>query len=89
MEVPPIVKKGNYKYCIVPCCKSTTAKTPDKLFFSVPKDAHARKRWCQVMKRDEIKNKKLASTSSLHCCEDHFSVSLNYFFYFVLLMRSL
>lgn len=69
------IKNLTYKYCLVPKCKNTTVTAPEKLFFSVPRDEHVREKWCQVMKRDKQKNVKLSSTSPLHCCEDHFSVS--------------
>ena len=68
-------KKQTYKYCIVPCCRNTTANTSGKLFFSVPKNAAKRKAWTTAMKRDEKLNKELSSVSTLWCCEDHFSVS--------------
>lgn len=60
----------SYKYCVVPKCKSTSSSTPDKLFFHVPTDKKARKKWCSVMKRDP-----LSSKSTHYCCEDHFDVS--------------
>ncbi|CAL1267712.1 unnamed protein product [Larinioides sclopetarius] len=65
-------RKGTYKYCIVPCCISSTAKTPEKIFFNVPRDSVRRKAWTNAMKRDEKLNKELSSTTPLWCCEDHF-----------------
>ncbi|KAL0808566.1 hypothetical protein ABMA28_013010 [Loxostege sticticalis] len=61
-----------YKYCIVPKCTNTTARTPEKLFFRVPSDAKIRKKWCKVMKRDD--KTPLSAKTSLYCCEDHFDL---------------
>jgi len=63
-----------YKYCIVPCCTSTTANTKGKIFFHVPKDAVKRKTWTDAMKRDDKLNPPFSPTSTLWCCEDHFSL---------------
>ena len=68
-----------YKYCIVPCCTSSTTNTPEKVFLSVPKDPVKRKAWVNAMKRDERDNKHLSSTSTVYCCEDHFVISKIYF----------
>lgn len=79
-------KKPSYKYCIVPCCTSSTSNTSEKLFFHVPKDPVKRKAWTYAMKRDEKLNEELSSKSTLWCCEDHFSVSkylFNSFLYYV------
>lgn len=65
-----------YKYCIVPLCTSTTSSTPDKLFFLVPKNKEMRKKWCEVMNRDEPKYPELSSKTALYCCENHFDVSI-------------
>jgi hypothetical protein len=46
----------------------------------VPKGAK-RNIWLKAMRRDEKKNKKLSATTSLWCCEDHFTVSNIYKFY--------
>ncbi len=72
-------KKTPYRYCLVPCCTNTTSNTTDKLFFGVPRGQN-RNRWLKAMKRDEKKNKKLSATTSLWCCEDHFTVSNIYIF---------
>lgn len=69
----PKVKPKNYKYCIVPKCTNTTIKTPDKYFFDVPRQEKLRKKWCQIMRRDD--KVPLSSKSVQHCCEDHFDVS--------------
>ncbi|XP_038222773.1 uncharacterized protein LOC119840294 [Zerene cesonia] len=64
-----IKKKHSYKYCIVPTCRSTTFKCPNKLFFHVPNNPVRRRQWCEVMKRDLIGPK-----STNYVCEDHFDV---------------
>lgn len=73
--------KVPFKYCLVPCCTSTTVNTPGKLFFCVPYDKVKRKAWTVAMKRDEKKNPALSTKTTHWCCEDHFSVS----YYFILL----
>ena len=62
-------------YCIVPMCKNTTISTPNKMFFNVPRNEEIRRKWCKIMKRDEVKNPKLSATTPLFCCEDYFIVS--------------
>lgn len=71
-------KGKSYKYCIVPKCRNTTLKTPNKLFFLVPKNAILRKKWCRIMRRND--QVPLSSSTSLFCCEDHFNVSTNLLF---------
>ncbi|CAK1601557.1 unnamed protein product [Parnassius mnemosyne] len=58
------------KYCIVPLCTNSSEKTPDKLFFNVPKKDEIRKKWLKATRRTDP----LKVTSSIHCCEDHFDV---------------
>ena len=61
-----------YKCCAVPQCKSTTIKTPEKLFIHVPRTKTMRKMWLQLARRDPA----LVSTlSKMYYCEDHFDVS--------------
>ncbi|KAF5296098.1 hypothetical protein FQA39_LY02732 [Lamprigera yunnana] len=67
-------KRQFYKYCLVPMCINTSVTSPNKIFFSVPKDPDMRNQWCAIMKREE-KNPPLSSTTSLHCCEDHFDLA--------------
>lgn len=59
-----------YRSCFVPLCESTTTKTPDKLFITVPKDPKIRKLWLQAARRADY-----VTTSTLSCCQDHFNVS--------------
>lgn len=61
---------NRYRCCFVPMCTSSSAKTPDKLFLSVPSDRRNRKRWCNAARR-----KNLTTGSNCFCCEDHFNVS--------------
>lgn len=63
-------KKSAYKYCLVPRCKNTTSKAPNKLFFLVPQ-GKIRAKWCKIMRRDQV-----SPTTPLYCCEDHFDVSI-------------
>ena len=72
--------KQVYKYCIVPCCKNSTANSSEKLFFGISKDPVKRKAWTRAMKRDEKQNKELSSITMLWCYEDHFSVSSIYIY---------
>ncbi|KAJ0169998.1 hypothetical protein K1T71_014604 [Dendrolimus kikuchii] len=59
-----------YKHCIVPQCINTTIKTPQKLFFYVPKDKQIRRKWLQLAKRDT----NVSSISRMYFCEDHFDL---------------
>ncbi|KAJ8985930.1 hypothetical protein NQ317_010687 [Molorchus minor] len=43
-----------YKYCLVPQCKSTTIKTPNKLFIYVPNNEQIRKKWLKLARRDDV-----------------------------------
>lgn len=63
-------------YCSVPNCKNSVRNSPNKLFFSLPKNPQLRQQWWTAMKRDEKRNPRVSFTSSLHCCEDHFHVSV-------------
>lgn len=63
---------STYKTCFVPSCKSTTIKTPDKLFLHVPVNVELRKAWCKAVG--------ISSTlqNNCYCCEDHFNVKNSY-----------
>jgi len=67
-------KKSTYKYCFVPKCESTSIKTPDKLFLSVPKEKKKRILWCKVVRRADMGR----PNNHYYCCEDHFNVSYTY-----------
>lgn len=71
-----VVNKGPYKYCLVPECKSTSLRTPDKIFVSLPaantKQKYKRKLWLNAMGRNE---NDLAESTRGHVCENHFNVS--------------
>ncbi|KAJ8981028.1 hypothetical protein NQ317_007850 [Molorchus minor] len=43
-----------YKYCLVPQCKSTTIKTPNKLIIYVPNNEQIRKKWLKLARRDDV-----------------------------------
>ncbi|KAJ8911569.1 hypothetical protein NQ315_007951, partial [Exocentrus adspersus] len=46
-------KNKNYKWCIVPLCKSTSIATPEKCFIQVPKnDLKRRKLWIRQLETD-------------------------------------
>lgn len=63
-------RKRNYKWCFIPQCPNTSTRTPEKSFFTVPKDINRRKAWFQAIKR------KMPRCKSIYfCCEDHFNVS--------------
>ncbi len=69
-----------YKYCIVPKCKSTTIKTPNKDFLALPTDKKMRRKWLIAMNRDDMKNPVYTATSIRFVCEDHFDVlEINYY----------
>lgn len=62
---------NNYKTCFVPQCTNTTIKTPEKLFFHMPKKANVMKAWFKAARRADTPN----ATTHYYCCEDHFTVS--------------
>ncbi|KAL0878663.1 hypothetical protein ABMA27_003727 [Loxostege sticticalis] len=59
-----------YKYCIVPQCKSTSIKTPNKLFVFVPSKQEVRKKWLTLARLNDANC--LSSISRIYFCEDHF-----------------
>ncbi|XP_057661500.1 uncharacterized protein LOC130897031 [Diorhabda carinulata] len=61
-----------YKYCIVPQCKSTTIKTPDKLFIYVPNNKKIRRMWLKMARRKDALT--LSTNSTIYFCEDHFDL---------------
>uniref|UniRef100_A0A6P7GX10 THAP domain-containing protein 11-like isoform X1 n=1 Tax=Diabrotica virgifera virgifera TaxID=50390 RepID=A0A6P7GX10_DIAVI len=65
-------KSAQYKYCIVPGCKSTTVRTSNKHFFTLPKEPKRRLKWLKACRRDkkDISQKSIG----LYVCEDHFDV---------------
>ena len=58
-----------YRTCFVPMCFNTSKRTPDKLFFFVPRDEKIRNLWFRLASRTDL------PTSKTHyfCCEDHFN----------------
>ena len=66
--------KGFYKTCFVPKCENTQKKFRDKVFINVPYDETRRKAWFQAAHRSDSNAPNLKS--SIHCCEDHFDVSV-------------
>lgn len=64
-----------YKYCVVPQCKSTTIKTPNKLFIYVPNNKQIRKKWLKLARKDDAN--RLSTDSRMYFCEDHFDVSID------------
>ncbi|XP_050351795.1 uncharacterized protein LOC126774351 [Nymphalis io] len=67
-------KRSMYKYCVVPGCRNTTVRTPNKLFFSMPVGEQRRSEWCRVMGRNQPKHRPLHPKSSRYVCEDHFDL---------------
>ncbi|KAJ8968394.1 hypothetical protein NQ317_012231 [Molorchus minor] len=64
-----------FKYCLVPLCKSTTVKTPNKIFIRLPLNRSRRTKWLKACQRDihDIS----PNSNALHVCQDHFNVSVN------------
>ncbi|XP_046404831.1 uncharacterized protein LOC124170176 [Ischnura elegans] len=62
--------KKNYKWCFVPNCISTTKRTPEKIFISVPKAQAIRNKWFKAARRDPPDS----YLSTIFCCEDHFKM---------------
>ncbi|KAI8427075.1 hypothetical protein MSG28_014714 [Choristoneura fumiferana] len=74
-----------YKYCIVPECKNTTLKTPDKLFIYVPNNKKVRKQWLTLAGRSDADD--LSTVSRMYFCEDHFDLPndmVNYMEYYIM-----
>lgn len=65
-----------HKWCVVPLCKNTTARTPNKIFITVPREQDIRKKWLRAMKREDMSIK-----STYYCCEDHFNVSFCFVYF--------
>lgn len=65
-------KRDFVKYCFVPLCNNNDKQNPDKVFFSVPKDAKTRKKWFKVARRSDADS---PSKTIYFCCQDHFNVS--------------
>ncbi|XP_072384205.1 uncharacterized protein [Diabrotica undecimpunctata] len=62
-------KSKYYKCCLVPLCKSTTIKTPNKIFIRLPVDKKRRLNWLRACRRDIS-----VTAQALHVCEDHFNL---------------
>ncbi|KAK5645278.1 hypothetical protein RI129_006578 [Pyrocoelia pectoralis] len=77
--------KKSHKYCIVPMCTSTSIKTPNKTFVTLPKAPKVRKQWQMAMKRVEI----LSNHSTYFVCEDHFNLEedMQNYLYFKLMEK--
>ncbi|VEN48806.1 unnamed protein product [Callosobruchus maculatus] len=61
-----------FKYCLVPLCKSTTKRTPTKIFFRLPHEPNRRLKWLKACRRE---TKDISPKSQgLHVCEDHFDL---------------
>ncbi|KAJ8983391.1 hypothetical protein NQ317_010484 [Molorchus minor] len=63
-----------YKYCIVPQCKSTTIKMPNKLFIYVSSNEQIRKKWLKLARRDDVHS--LSTNLRMYFCADHFDVRI-------------
>lgn len=62
------------KWCFVPRCESTSIRTPNKIFITVPRNFEYKKKWFKAARRDMPKSKTV-----FFCCEDHFDVSATHF----------
>ncbi|XP_028130922.1 uncharacterized protein LOC114326702 [Diabrotica virgifera virgifera] len=65
-------KSAQYKYCIVPGCQSTTVRTSNKHFFTLPVEPKRRSKWLKACRRD--KKDISQSSKGLYVCEDHFDL---------------
>lgn len=61
------------KVCFVPGCRNSSAKTPEKIFVTVPVAQKRREAWFAAVNRDVTE---VSAISPRYCCEDHFDVSL-------------
>ncbi|XP_045502862.1 uncharacterized protein LOC123699569 [Colias croceus] len=62
---------SSYKWCVVPGCRNTTIKTPDKLFICAPKDIKMRRKWLQLARRNPSD---ISIKTVIFFCEDHFDI---------------
>lgn len=60
-----------YKSCLVPSCKNTTTKAPEKVYLQTPNNPNKRKNWCIAI---GIPEKNI--TKKNYVCEDHFVVRI-------------
>lgn len=70
---------------MVPECKSTSIKTPNKLFIFVPSKVEVRQKWLTLARRNDANC--LSSISRMYFCEDHFDLPndmLNYTEYHIM-----
>lgn len=73
-------KYSNYHYCIVPDCKNTSIKTPEKLWIRAPGEINMRKTWLKLANKDPDS---LSTKTKISFCEDHFDVSTYLIYYSV------
>ena len=71
------------KYCLVPRCQSSSIKTPEKIFISLPvgsstKLQKKRKLWLLAMRRNDTD---ISDNTRGFVCEDHFNVSVFLYLY--------
>ncbi|KAG7296997.1 hypothetical protein JYU34_019916 [Plutella xylostella] len=64
-------KYSNYHYCIVPDCKNTSIKTPEKLWIRAPGEINMRKTWLKLANKDPDS---LSTKTKISFCEDHFDL---------------
>ncbi|CAK1585094.1 unnamed protein product [Parnassius mnemosyne] len=63
-----------YHCCIVPECKNTSIKTPEKLWIQVAIDLNMRNIWLNLAKSLSLYLYLLYYKSKLYFCEDHFDL---------------
>ncbi|XP_054713773.1 uncharacterized protein LOC129223233 [Uloborus diversus] len=67
---PQICIKYVNESCLVPGCFSSTIRTPDKRFLTVPRRQDMRSVWCKAMGRVKMGS----ALTKLYICEDHFDI---------------
>lgn len=65
------------KKCFVPICGNNSSNSA-KIFVTVPYAENIRYEWCQAVGRGFISR---ASSGRYYCCEDHFDVSKQEFYF--------
>ncbi|KAI5745911.1 hypothetical protein M8J76_015455 [Diaphorina citri] len=60
------------RYCLFPNCYNSTRRTPDKLFFNIPKEKDMKAKFLEAIQYKDTKI--LNNSTPYYICEDHFEL---------------
>ncbi|XP_026685222.1 uncharacterized protein LOC103517269 [Diaphorina citri] len=60
------------RYCLFPSCYNSTRRTPDKLFFNIPKEKDMKAKFLEAIQYKDTKI--LNNSTPYYICEDHFEL---------------